>query len=414
MLKSLRVTYQIEAAALMKPIFHAVVPLVGLAICGCSMLAQANERVVWAVRAGGPHPDYPWQLTVDADKNVYVVAATGGLVSYGPSWIGDSLPFGTCFVAKADPAGNWLWATSAGVAEAPQGRFTSLTVDHDGNIYAAGSVEGAITWGRFRLTSGFGHNHCLVKLDRQGNVLWAKNYGGDFDLEALSVATHPDGSLVVAGGLNLSGTIDQNTNNPGRPFLGKVDADGNFLWVRNAEGAGVNSVTATPGGEIVVVGAFATPVRFGTFDLSRVEDGGLSVYVVATDANGNFRWAKQGSSVFAFPSAVQADHQGNAYVCGEFMQSIVFDQIGLTNAGPELQGFLVKFDAAGHTLWASQFETGVGSIAVDGNGFVYLTGGLRRRCEIRANEVDRSRVARRFSGPIGSGWRLLQRATVWR
>src|SRR6266487_4407670 len=52
----------------------------GLAWCGFSVLAQQQERVVWAVRAGGPHPDVPWQLTVDSENNTYILGATGGLV----------------------------------------------------------------------------------------------------------------------------------------------------------------------------------------------------------------------------------------------------------------------------------------------------------------------------------------------
>ena len=389
----------------------------GLTLCRFSALTQQQEHVAWVVSAGGPHPDFPSQLSVDSENNICILGGTGGLVSFGTNWIGDSLPYGSTFVVKADAHGRWLWVSSADVkSDPPQGWFRSLAIDAGGNIYAVGSLLGILTWGDFRVTSGDGYDSYLLKLDKHGKVVWVKNFGGQGDDGAYSVAIHPDGTELIAGDLNPAAIVDQNVQDPGKPFLAKVDANGQILWVKNAYGVGTSAVSSGPNGSIIVAGSTGVEsARFGSFVLESSEGGG--VYVVQTDTDGNFRWAAQGQSPLALARAVRTDRLGNVYVCGGFYQRMVFAGTTLTNLGLELEGFLLKLDPAGRFLWAKQFGTGgaammaVWGLVVDANGFAYVTGNFGGEAQFGATRLTSRGLRDGFLlefGPDGNFLHVMQ------
>jgi hypothetical protein len=91
----------------------------------------------------------------------------------------------------------------------------------------------------------------LIKTDANGNVQWAKTYGGtDWD-EAFSVQQTSDGGYIVAGGTYSFGAGGLDA------FLVKTDANGNIIWAKTYGGTawdGVSSVQQTSDGGYIVAG----------------------------------------------------------------------------------------------------------------------------------------------------------------
>ncbi len=113
----------------------------------------------------------------------------------------------------------------------------------------------------------------LVKTDANGNVQWAKIYGGtDWD-EARSVQQTSDGGYIVAGYTRSFGA------GGGDLFLIKTDANGNVQWAKTYGGGSYDhafSVRQTSNGGYIVAGQTNS---FGA--------GSSDIFLIKTDANGN-------------------------------------------------------------------------------------------------------------------------------
>jgi hypothetical protein len=135
------------------------------------------------------------------------------------------------------------------------------------------SDGGYIVAGR-TYSSGAGNGDAfLLKTDANGNIIWAKTYGGAYDDYALSVQQTSDGGYIVAGYTASFGV-------GGDVLLIKTDAFGNLQWAKTYGGAYDDyalSVQQTSDGGYIVAG------HIQPLDL----DGEKDIILIKTDANGD-------------------------------------------------------------------------------------------------------------------------------
>src|ERR1051326_5977608 len=143
----------------------------------------------WALGYGGSGHDKAWSSATDAAGNVYVYAFVAGSTA-NPTTIGSyTFTSGGMKVIKHDPNGNVIWIVSVnGPGYVEQGKY--MDVDAQGNIFIVGSFYGpSINFGSFTLqnSSNYSYDIFVVKMDNNGNVLWARGGGGQLDESAQSV-----------------------------------------------------------------------------------------------------------------------------------------------------------------------------------------------------------------------------------
>jgi TolB-like protein len=118
----------------------------------------------------------------------------------------------------------------------------------------------------------------LIKTDGNGNLQWAKTYGGTLDDSARAIVQTSDGGYIITGTTNSFGTGTYDI------FLIKTDSSGNLLWARVYDGPAddvVSSVIEVMGKDIVVAGH------------TRSFGAGLHDFLLLkTDSLGNLRWVK--------------------------------------------------------------------------------------------------------------------------
>src|SRR6056297_3467065 len=80
------------------------------------------------------------------------------------------------FMIKLDPDGNPVWAQSLGGTSRDQGY--SIAVDASGSSYTTGYFQGTMTVGSTTLTSAGSDDIFMIKLDPDGHPVWAQSFGG--------------------------------------------------------------------------------------------------------------------------------------------------------------------------------------------------------------------------------------------
>jgi len=118
---------------------------------------------------------------------------------------------GNTFILKLDKDGNFIWARNIGGGYNTR---PSIALDNQENIIISGDFRG--TWdfdpgaNTFNLTSTGKHDIFITKLDFDGNFIWAKNIGGALDDIAYSTAIDINDEKKTI-------TVDMTLSTPGCP-----------------------------------------------------------------------------------------------------------------------------------------------------------------------------------------------------
>lgn len=347
-----------------------------------------GQSWLWGAGCYGPVAGNgaPSPVATDKKGNVYVTD-----VSQDDSVVIGNYVLNTtkykAYMVKYSSSGNVIWAKIGG--------GNSIATDELGNVYAAGSFGDTLKIGAFTLLGifGGGTNTYLAKYDSNGNVIWAKqskvpskksgavvycvrtdNFNNIF-LTGRFVDT------VAFGNYMLSMNYNANHGNADA-FLVKYDSAGNVLWAQQSEnslainaGGVANSVTADKFGNAYITGNFFDTISFGAFSLSTISSAG---FLVKYSATGNVLWAKQ--SVNNFPgysetSSIITDAVNNVYITGSFEDSVMFGAHTIYSPSV-ISMFLAKYDANGNAIWAkSSSEKWISTaLASDIYNHIYLTG----------------------------------------
>ncbi len=316
----------------------------------------------------------------------------------------------------------------------------SIAVDDSGNVYSAGQFAVTTDFdpdtGVFNMSTlidqwgGFGTNIYILKLDRLGNFVWAKSFGGvSYPCQIGGIALDKNQNVYVTGVFygevdfdpgpsiyNLGNTLSRDC------FVLKLNKNGNFIWAKNTlRDAGErqsNAIKVDRSGNVYTCGSF---FQTGDFDpdstaIYNLSSGGYSSpYISKLDANGNFIWAKTfAGGQYSNAIAMDIDTMDNVYTTGFFMRttdfdpgSAVFDITPITAAtllGEDAEDvFISKLDSNGNFVWAKSFggdllESGK-SIKVDNNQNVFVGGVFRGNTDF---DPDSGLVSINYSGGWGT------------
>jgi hypothetical protein len=363
-----------------------------------SLLAQIPV-LEWAQQMGGAAFDIAQSIAVDASGNVYTTGYFYGTADFDPGAKTVNLTSAgsiDIFVQKLDVHGNFIWVKQIGARDFDGGQ--SIALDTSGNVYTLGYFEGTVDFdpgvGTANLTSAGSYDIFVQKLDPNGNFLWAKQLGGINYDQGLSIVTDVSNNVYTTG--MFSGTADfdpgagtANLTSAGDYdiFIQKLDANGDFIWVKQMGGTGWdtgNSIAVDTSGNVYTTGYFYGTADFdpgaGTTNLTSA--GSTDIFIQKLDANGDFLWAKQmGETSGDEGQSITVDAFGDIYTTGYFSETADFDPgagtINLTSAG-STDIFIQKLNTNGDFLWAKQMggtSSDFGfSIALDTSANVYITG----------------------------------------
>lgn len=359
-------------------------------------------------------------LTASGDTDIYVASyATDGALNWVRQFGGDYHSKQMSDFTKRDVQINQRrfsrYVGRIGEQPTRAGEYVNdITVDADGNVYLAGAFRETFTISRrASLTADDSVNSdyydaLIMKISSVGGVVWAKQIGGAFDDDAMSIGLDAKGNVTVGGYYTR-----QTDLNPGKAvnffrtegrdagFVLRLDNAGNYAWAyqfdsdsigideRNA----VNDIAVTRAGEVYLAGTFASDADFDPTrgKLTLESQGKTDAFLAKLSRKGALVWTQStGGDNYDGNSAVALDAEGNVYTAGYFTDEADVNPLpdvetifkSTPESGDKSAQFsdilISKVTADGTPVWQKQIGGGyielVGDLAIGGDGGVYLGG----------------------------------------
>jgi len=356
----------------------------------------------WAIPIGSIADDMVNAVTTDINGNVYTIGVFKNEVDFDPG-IGEHLITATSstplsgnsdlFIQKLNPNGEFIWAKSIGNIGYSQ--YGSITVDEQENVYFCADFKGTVDVdpgpNNFNLTSNGNTDILVEKLDINGNLLWAKSFGGNEKDVSNKILLDEQNNIYFSGTYKDTIDFDPNSNisesiSQGGmdSFIEKLDENGNFIWVyklESSENILINSFSMNQFGEICLIGSFLDLVDFDPSANSETltSSGSTDVFILKIDTSSNFIWVnKIGGPQPVFPRDIEFNNNGDIYSVGLFIGNVDFDPgIGTenTNSNGGLS-FIQKLNADGEFIWVKTFGPNafIKRITIDNYGNLYSLG----------------------------------------
>jgi hypothetical protein len=219
---------------------------------------------------------------------------------------------------------------------------------------------------------------------------WAKSFEGKGFQYASAVAVDNKGNVYSTGyfsdtadfnpGLGIQNLYSVN----GYGYVSKLDAAGNFVWVKQLPGRG-DCLKIDTIGNLILAGTYRNKGDFdpGTGLFEMTSTGFDDVYIMKLTEDGNFVWAKSiGSAInYDYIGAVSLDNANNIYLTSSFSDTVDFDPSAAVFTKKAIGAgdiYLLKLDSNGQFKWV-QFVAGKGqevakTLEVDKAGTAYLGG----------------------------------------
>lgn len=344
-------------------------------------------------------------MFTDANGNIFIIGDFTNSVDFDPgpgSAIKSSNGQYDNFVLKLDANGDFDWVKTYG--SNIYDRSFSVTDDLGGNILITGTFGGQCDFdpssNTFNLTSS-GSDTYVLKLDSDGNFIWAKQFGGSGSIFGFKISTDDQQNVLVTG--KLAGDIDFD---PGTGtymvsdtsgYVVKLDSSGTFLWV-NHYGNDIRGLKNDMLGNTYIFGAFSGLVNFGNAGGNdTISSGTYSGFIQKLDTDGNNIWVKAIQTEGKIhPWSLHLDSNNDLFVSGSFRGITDFDP-NLTNEfldstiiDPDpfvidANAFALKLSNNGDFLWQKSLpgdkSSHISSVSTASNNTTYLVGSFESECD---------------------------------
>lgn len=246
---------------------------------------DSSGNPIWAKSSGGIYDDYSNSVAVDTMGNCYITGRyRNSSISFDSITLTNT-GFDNFFIAKFNPQGLTQWAKNSVGSSVQMG--VSTGTDEIGNVYVTGSFSSpTITFGSYslNLTGALNYDIFLVKYDTNGNVLWAKSAGGTSNDFAYCIAVDKNGDSYISGTFMGNFVISSTTLSAFASkdvYIAKHDNNGNMMW---AKGFGGNSIEECNGISVDKNGNLFTTGTFGSssiiFDaITLIKTGFYDVFI---------------------------------------------------------------------------------------------------------------------------------------
>ncbi|NQY09184.1 MAG: T9SS type A sorting domain-containing protein [Flavobacteriales bacterium] len=346
---------------------------------------------------------YPGPIIAAPDGSVYITSIMNpGTYDFDPSE-NDSMITITkgrsAVISKYNVDGEFLWAR---LYETTGDFWTKdIKLDSAGNVYFIGSIAGEIDLDHTASedlydTKSWNSSGIVIKLTANGDPVWTKLFDaiGNDDISPSQIVINDNQEVYVSG--VFRGTQDFDSLGTGGVltafgdfdiFLMKMDASGDFQWVKQLGGSSGESnigMGQTPEGDLILVNSVQGAGDYdpSTNDSVLTSSNNTFTTIAKYSDAGDFIWGRVlESTTQVYPQKFTMDKSGSFYISGYVYGTADYDldsgSYTLQYVGGET--FLVKYDKNGGFEWVNQYGVNAGininSMSVEPNGSsLYISG----------------------------------------
>lgn len=296
-----------------------------------------DGNVIWQKTWGGSGYDSAFSIIkTESDGFVIVCETTSSDIEGIESIAGTE-----AMIVKFDKNGNIEWQKSWGGNH--QDCFNSIETTLDGGFIVTGysaseNIDGIVNEGY--------EDAIIIKYDKDGNVVWQKNWGGESNESFDDILYMDDNSFIVVGQSASSNIEELPNKGETDAIILKYDKDGNLLWQKSWGGDGndfFEKLIQTENGEYIVVGQSASSNIDGI-----INKGAGDAIILKYDKDGNLIWQKSwgGNDNEVFYDIRVINNIGFILV-GNISSTNTED---LTNKGG-FDALIIKCDTNGNIIW---------------------------------------------------------------
>lgn len=307
----------------------------------------SSEEFIFKLNSNG---NTIWLKNLSPHLNNLAIATSGAVDGNGNIFITND-NWNTSSILKFDSQGNYLSTIPQTNVKAAR----DISVDVNGNIWVSGTTD-MMTVQSFNGLDTLppaNYNEYVVKYLSDGSPQWVK-FVEDITFQESNIVTDNSGNVYWSGRL-LVPTWFGNlfANGPQWTFsyyLTKIDADGNFIWLRELPHDANTFGDATIGSAsflwydgfdgIFISGYMRNSLNFGN-GIVLNSNGGNDILLMKYSTDGDILWCiNAGSSSFDEGTSVSSDKNGNVYLTGRVGPNSIFGNINLV--GGNLNTFITK------------------------------------------------------------------------
>lgn len=254
-------------------------------------------------------------------------------------------------LAKYDPDGNVVWATSAGGTGSDDAY--GMTVTPAGDIYISGIFTSpSITFGPSTIidSAGVYQSAFIARYNSSGTPVWACSSGGHGGIFAVGLASDAANNVYLTGSIGDTTIYFNGTKiTDARPeslslYILKFDPANSVSWYKVISATAYGqawgySVATSPCGNIWVSGSFTIDANIDGHILTAPANSYFPVLIAGFDAAGAYIGSAAIQDGGDDQSGVACDAAGNVYLCSDYECS------GFAIAGSTFPGMWANGDS---------------------------------------------------------------------
>lgn len=344
------------------------------------MKMDSAGSLIWVKTLIGNSAENIFEMDIDSAGNIYCTGLFWQTVDFDPGLGVENRTAMSgerdIFILKLDENGEFVWVKTIGGPEIDSG--ADLFIDDDENIYLLGYYSDSVDFDPgdniSMLYTPNGYSNYLLKLDAQGDFVWAKNVIDESaGIAYFSYITFDSEWNIYLGGIS-SGSVDFDPGidediliaNATDICIMKLDSSGNYLWAKVFGGSFAdecNDIICDNNDDVIITGEYRGYSDFDpgpdTYNLP-ANGNSYEVFVAKLSSDGELIWA---SPIYGYLSefckSVALDQYNNIYITGSFHFTTDFDpsdeENEITSNSNSFDFFIVKLSELGQLIWVETY-----------------------------------------------------------